>query len=211
MPLDDPEALTSPVTGAGVRVAPDADNVLVRDVALPDLVELQRAADGAGARFWVSAGYREPAEDDPSVSRDPTLPSSCPVELPPRAPAPAMEGAPGVAPDVPATGSSSTGPSQQWLGTVVSVRDRPVGPATMGVSTGSTADWLTRHSWEYGFIPALPEPDGSPQGDSEPLRLRWVGRAMAQELRDAIGRPDYVARVEAAFRRAQAELGQREP
>jgi hypothetical protein len=68
------------------------------------------------------------------------------------------------------------------LGTVVSVSDRFGGPPTGDFASTATGQWLLLHSWEYGFIPALPEtPAGGAQG-YEPWELRWVGRDMARQI-----------------------------
>jgi beta-lactamase class A len=140
----------------------------------------------ADATFWVDEGYVPPRGiDTPMVN--PTDSVGCPVAIPPQTPVPTVAPA-----QTWIAGSSTPAPSptpiapphasQQWLGTVVSVSDRFGGPPTGDFASTATGQWLLLHSWEYGFIPALPEtPAGGAQG-YEPWELRWVGRDMARQI-----------------------------
>jgi len=83
-PLFDPDAGTISLRGAGITLAPGAEDRTLREFAVPDVLALQRAAAQAGSPFSVTGGYRGPRPSearfiDPSEANPP-----CPVEIPPR-------------------------------------------------------------------------------------------------------------------------------
>jgi beta-lactamase class A len=241
VPLNDPWAGSVSLRDAGVAVAAGAEDATLREFVVPDLLALQRAASQVGARFWVTAGYREPRASesrhvDPSASD-----MTCTVEIPPRepppggsertpgeaggvpadhvaaqpAPQPSVEAAPAAAPQPP---SPTTGPfgtptpvpltsaSQHWLGTTVAVSDtQGRNPAEEGAEPSATARWLAANAWQYGFIPALPESPLGRRLGYEPWRLRWVGRELAAQLRNAVSSGDYATTVTAALQRAELD------
>ena len=85
-PLPDPWAQTLPLGRSGVKVAEGAKDATLRDVAVPDLVALQKAATAAGADFWVTAGHRAPTGAEASKAV-PSTTLTCDYQLPPK-PAP---------------------------------------------------------------------------------------------------------------------------
>jgi beta-lactamase class A len=179
-PLADARAQTAPLAHAGVAVANGAAEAKLRDVAVPDLIALQKAASAAGAGFWVTAGHRSPTASEASKAT-PTSVLKCRYELPPRKPAPAGTPAP-ARPAAPQDDAPPTA-SQYWLGTVVAVSDSPTGEHTVAdYAPSPTGSWLLGHAWEYGFIPALPESARGALVGYEPWTLRWVGREMAADL-----------------------------
>jgi beta-lactamase class A len=83
-PLNDPWSGTVSLREAGVAVARSAEDATARELLVPDLLGLQRAAGQANAPFWVAGGYRAPRDNearfvDPGQAEPP-----CPVEIPPR-------------------------------------------------------------------------------------------------------------------------------
>jgi beta-lactamase class A len=241
VPLNDPWAGTVSLRDAGAAVAAGDEDATLREFVVPDLIALQRAASQAGARFWVTAGYREPraAEArfvDPSASD-----MTCTVEIPPReqppggseqapgeagsvpadpvatqpTPQPSGEAAPAAAPPPPrpTTGAFGTptpvpltSASQHWLGTTIAISDTPGrNLAEEGAEPSAAARWLATNAWQYGFIPALPESPLGRRLGYEPWRLRWVGRELAAQLRNAVSSGDYAATVTAALQRAELD------
>ncbi len=206
-PVDDPEATTMLIASAGVPVAPGAEQSRLREVALTDLASLQRAANQAGAPFWVTEGYREPgAADAAHLAQDPTLPVGCTVEIPPKAPASGEADGTVASP----TRVAGPSPSQHWLGTVVAISDASDrDAAAQQTEPTATARWLAANAWRYGFILALPETELGTRTGYEPWRLRWVGVELAAQLKDAPSSGSYATTVRAALQQAEAELTRR--
>ena len=104
----------------------------------------------------------------------------------------------------PGSAAVSTSTPAQWP---VAVSDAPGrDPARDQTEPTATARWLVSNAWQYGFIPALPESDLGRRLGYEPWRLRWVGRQMAAQLKDAPASGNYAAIVTAALRQAQTDL-----
>jgi LAS superfamily LD-carboxypeptidase LdcB len=208
-PLSDEWAQTVPLARAGVSLANGANGASLRDVAVPDLVALQRAATNAGARFWVTAGYRAPSGADWAKAA-PNSVVSCRYELPPAKPAAAA------ATPAPTSARPAAPPaaSQYWLGTVAAISDSPTGEHTVAAYAPSfTGSWLLDHAWEYGFVPALPESKAGAALGYEPWTLRWVGREMAAELhgQGAQTNPGALAALREASRDAAALASANKP
>jgi len=215
--LADPAAMTVPVTNVGIPTGREVALSGLRQEALPDLIALRRAAEAAGARYWVTEGYRPPQEADlPWMVHNPIMPTGCEVRIPatpvdeplsasgaPAEPAIRPEGERAV--DVPTAHGVS--PTQHWLGTVFAFSDDPDrDAAALGAEPTGVSDWLTTHGWTYGFVPALPETEQGLRLRYEPWRLRWVGRELATQVQAAIGTPAYADQLRAVLQYAEEEL-----
>jgi LAS superfamily LD-carboxypeptidase LdcB len=106
-----------------------------------------------------------------------------------------------------ATPAPLTSASQHWLGTTFAYSDVPGRyPADEGAEPSASSRWLASNAWQYGFIPALPETPLGRRLGYEPWRMRWVGRELAAQLRNAVNAPDYASTVTAALRQAELDV-----
>lgn len=218
-PLDDQWSETVSLKRAGVALVEGVADATLREMVVPDLLAMQRAAGGAGADFWVAAGFAAPrSADGPKVLND-GLALPCQVlPPPPKTPTPTRTAparptaTPGTTPTPvkrPFTMELPPAPAaaQQWLGTVVAVSDTPDGePTGLDYASSATGQWLQAHFWEYGFVEAPAESPNGQELGYEPWKLRWVGRELAAKLHALGYERDPTSVVTAELRRAEAEL-----
>lgn len=78
--------------------------------------------------------------------------------------------------------SADQGYSEHQLGTTVDFTTPAVGASFVGFETTEAYAWLTKTAHRYGFI--LSYPAGNAFYQYEPWHWRYVGRALAEDLRD---------------------------
>ncbi len=156
--LDDPGAMTVAVSSIGVSVGNGSERSAVRDVVLPDLLALQRAASQASAPFWVTEGYRDPPETDWShMVHVPIMPIGCTVTVPPP---------PDLSPENLAADGSPSPPPSPAEGEISSTPSSPAGEGGgEGASSTNTAD---QDGTTKPPVPSLPAPS-----------QHWLGTVVA--------------------------------
>lgn len=207
-PIDEWNEVVS-VAGRGIGLTATAKDVQLQEPAISDLFAMQQASANANATFWVAQGYVPPrAIDRPMV--DPTDAVDCAVTFPPPpTPEPDATSADTSVSEQPAPSPTPSAPphaSQQWLGTVVEVSDRLDGPASGDFRSSAAGQWLLANSWEYGFIPALPETSTGAKLGYEPTKFRWVGTDLARQIHDQSSAGDYAQVATTQLRQAEADL-----
>ncbi|HEX5774593.1 MAG TPA: M15 family metallopeptidase [Candidatus Paceibacterota bacterium] len=78
--------------------------------------------------------------------------------------------------------SADQGYSEHQLGTTVDFTSPEIGGALVGFDTTEAYAWLVKHAHRYGFV--LSYPAGNAYYQYEPWHWRYVGRALAEDLRD---------------------------
>ena len=166
-----------------VRLPPPADDQVgapyLRRVVIPDLRAMIEAARDDGVDLWVSSAYRSYATQ---VSTYGYFVSTRGIEWAD-------------------TRSARPGHSQHQLGTAVDFNT----PGQFAVSPAG--QWLWAHAQDFGFVfPYTPASSAQTGYVFEPWHLRWVGRDLAQLLRQLgyqdsadVTADDYVAMARAAL------------
>ncbi len=223
--LLDPRTDSVPIGPQGVQLLADADDIRLRQEAVPDLRGLQQAASDAGYPFWVVSGLQPPNAGSVAKVLPTAFVAPCAMDIPPRptvtatastppspAPTPDASAPDASAPDAPApTVTPTSAPvaiaPQAWLGTVVRVSDDADHSQTADDDTANTTmQWLRANAWQYGFVPAIPETDAGAAIGREPWSLRWVGRPMAAQLEPLIDSSEYGPAARRVLEQAEDEL-----
>lgn len=136
----------------------------VRRIAVPDLTALRSAAEANGTPFIVVSAYRSYEYQQRLFDRQ--------VEELGRARAEASTAPPGH--------------SEHQLGTTIDVLDPAADELATAFATTPAGRWLAAHAHEYGFVMSYPD-EAREQTcyDFEPWHLRYVGRDVAQQIRES--------------------------
>jgi D-alanyl-D-alanine carboxypeptidase len=136
----------------------------IRQIVVPDLAALRAAADANGTPFIIVSAYR-------SYEHQQRLFDQQVQEL---------------GPAQAATTTARPGHSEHQLGTTIDVLDPEAAELTTAFATTPAGRWLAAHAHEYGFVMSYPnEARELTCYDFEPWHLRYVGRDVAQRIRES--------------------------
>lgn len=142
---------------------PLTDGVTVRNIVIKDLRGLRLAAEAAGTPIRVIVGYRSYQYQQDLLERRITEMG-------------ASEAGSRVA---------KPGHSEHQLGTTIDVTSANLTDVTDTWGTTPAGEWIAAHASEHGFVLSYPKGNnsGSTCYDYEPWHLRYVGCAIAAEVK----------------------------
>jgi zinc D-Ala-D-Ala carboxypeptidase len=133
----------------------------VREIVIPDLDAMRKAAAAAGSPFVLVSGYR-------SYSYQAGLFSQRVGEV--------GEAEAGLR-------TAKPGHSEHQLGTAIDVTDPSLTDLVPAFAATPAGRWVAAHAWQYGFVVSYPEgAKARTCYEYEPWHLRFVGRFIAGEI-----------------------------
>src|SRR5262245_20168574 len=148
-----------PVSRAGFP-----QNDQVRELVVPDLAAMRKAAAAAGSPFVIVSGYR-------SYSYQANLYSQRAGE---------------VGEDEAGLRTAKPGHSEHQLGTAIDISDPALADLVPAFAATPAGKWVAAHAWQYGFV--ISYPNGAKARtcyEYEPWHLPFVGRLLAGEIHSA--------------------------
>jgi D-alanyl-D-alanine carboxypeptidase len=148
------------VSAAGFETTGDT----VRQIVVPDLAALRRAAEAHGTPFIIVSAFRSYEYQQRLFDEQ--------VDEVGEAQAEASTAVPGH--------------SEHQLGTTIDVLDPQAAELTTAFARTPAGRWLAAHAHEYGFV--MSYPDEAPERtcyEFEPWHLRYVGRDIAQRIHES--------------------------
>ncbi len=136
----------------------------IRQIVVPDLAALRRAAEANGTPFIVVSAFRSYEYQQRLFANQVALAGRDQAE----------------------ESTARPGHSEHQLGTTIDILDPVAAELTPAFTSTPTGRWVAAHAHRYGFVMSYPdEARDRTCYDFEPWHVRYVGRETAQSIHDS--------------------------